>query len=117
MKRGSGNSLAALEISASIVLVMFGIFFLDVFLRGRLSVFGVYPRTLWGLPGILFSPLLHHSLAHVTANGTSLFILLWILFSHREYEGDQTLISIWLLSGLGTWIIGRPAVHIGVSSI
>lgn len=120
MKRsrtGGGSPLDALEISAIIILLMFAIFYIDVWLRGSLNNFGILPRTIIGLRGIFFSPLLHYSLAHVTANGVSLFVLLFILFSHREYQADQTLIWIWLLSGLGTWVIGRPAIHIGASSI
>jgi membrane associated rhomboid family serine protease len=120
MKRSGGrpNSTGmALETSAIIVLVMFAMFYIDVFMGGRLNFFGIFPRTLWGLLGIVFSPLLHYSLAHLTANAASLFVLLFILFSHRDYKGDQTLIWIWVLSGLGTWIIGRKAVHIGASSI
>src|SRR5436305_1602418 len=107
MKRSSGGGTSeAIEISAVIVLVMFAVFYLNVFLGGWLNYFGILPRTWRGLAGVFFSPLLHANLAHLTANSVSLFILLVILFAHRDYEADRTLIYIWLLSGLGTWIIG-----------
>jgi len=100
-----------------LVLVLFLIFYVNQFLGGRLNYFGIIPRTGWGLLGILFSPLLHYNQAHLTANGVSLFLLLVILFSHREYRPEVALASIWLLSGLGTWLIGRPSVHIGASGV
>lgn len=124
MARGKNRSfLQAVEISGVIVLLLYAVFYINVFLGGRLNYFGIVPRTPWGLLGILFSPLLHGSPAHLAANAVSLFLLLVIVFSHREYNPDTALIYIWLLSGLGTWLIGRPwqgdppTVHIGASSI
>lgn len=115
--------LDAMEISVIVVLVVLGVYYLNVALGGRLNAFGVLPRTLWGLIGILFMPLLHYNEAHVTTNCVSLLILLIILFLHREYQPDRTLTYIWILSGLGTWLIGRaghpaqPMIHIGASGV
>lgn len=105
------------------VLVLFVVFYANRFLGGMLNSFGILPRTLWGLMGILFSPLLHYTAAHLTTNALSLFMLLAILFSHREYKPGAAFAGIWLFSGLGTWMIGRawdgpqPIVHIGASGI
>jgi membrane associated rhomboid family serine protease len=108
----------AVQISATIVLVLFIVFYVNIFLGGILYAFGVHPRTSWGLLGILFSPLLHGNAAHLTANAISLFLLLVILFLYREYKGDRTLILIWLLGGIGTWLIGRSnTTHIGASGV
>jgi membrane associated rhomboid family serine protease len=109
--------LDAVEISATIVLILFVVFYANAFLGGTLNFFGILPRTLWGLIGIIFSPLLHYNQAHLAANGLSLFVLLVILFSHREYRADAAVVSIWLLSGIGTCIIGRPSIHIGASGL
>jgi membrane associated rhomboid family serine protease len=76
-----------------------------------------------GLPGIIFSPLLHGSLSHLVANALSLFTLLVILYGDKQYKADQTLIWIWILCGIGTWLIGRagspraPMAHIGASGV
>ena len=115
--------LEAVEISATIVLILFGMFYVNVFMRGTLNAFGIWPRTLWGLLGILFSPLLHYNEAHLTTNAVSLFILLIVLFLHREYRPDLAFLWIWFFSGLGTWLIGRagsglvPVIHIGASAV
>jgi membrane associated rhomboid family serine protease len=79
---------------------------------------GISPRTIHGLLGILLSPLLHANFVHLAANAIPLFILLTILFWDRRYRPWPTLGAIWIVSGLGTWLIGRAdAVHIGASSI
>jgi membrane associated rhomboid family serine protease len=115
--------LDAVQISASIVLILFAMYYANRFLGGVLNSFGIWPRTLWGLLGIVFSPLLHYNYAHLTTNAISLFVLLVVLFLHREYRGDLAFISIWLMSGFGTWLIGRawqhgePVLHIGASGV
>ncbi len=109
--------------STIIVLILFGMYYANVVLGGRMNAFGILPRTLWGLLGIIFSPMLHYNYAHLATNCLSLFILLIILFLHKEYRPNRAFISIWILSGVGTWLIGRawegnrPIVHIGASSV
>jgi membrane associated rhomboid family serine protease len=107
----------SLYVSACIVLLLFIVYYVNLFLGGWMIALGIFPRTGRGLTGVLFSPLLHGSAAHLMTNAVSLFILLFILFLYREYKADQTLVLIWILSGLGTWIIGRPSLHIGASGV
>lgn len=109
---------AAVERSATIVVLMVIVEVVDQFLRVGLDRFGILPWSVPGLLGIFFSPFLHGDFAHLTANVGPLFVLLIILFWNRRYFPERTLILIWILSGIGTWLIGRSsAVHIGASSI
>ena len=107
----------AVETSAICVGVLFIVGFFKFFLGFPLQAFGIIPRTLWGLVGIACSPLIHASPAHLMANAVPLFVLLTLLLLDKRYYPVRTLGLIWLASGLGTWLIGRPAVHIGASSI
>lgn len=117
----------AVQTSALMVSVLFLIEFADLIWQHErhrtLAGWGIVPRTVPGLAGILFSPLLHASPAHLLANALPLFVLLVLLFWDRHYYPVLTLSSIWFFSGLGTWLIGRgsdgdrPVVHIGASSI
>jgi membrane associated rhomboid family serine protease len=112
------------QISCVLVGIIFIVFLLNAMVQGRLNAFGIYPRTTAGLIGILCSPFLHATPAHLTANCSALLILLFILFLNRKYCAEETLLWIWFGSGFGTWLIGRshtasgqPNVHIGASSI
>jgi len=117
----------AVQTSALMVSLLFLVEVADLILqrekRLTLAGFGIVPRTVPGLAGIAFSPLLHASPAHLLANALPLFVLLVLLFWDRHYYPVLTLTSIWVFSGLGTWLIGRgsdggrPIVHIGASSI
>lgn len=117
-RRREDPLLDGIEASATIVFTIFAVFYINyLFLGGQLNHFGIVPRTWRGLIGIVGSPFLHYNSQHLMANGVSLFILLTILYSHRDYRPKHTLAAVWLLSGLGTWLIGRDAIHIGASGV
>lgn len=83
-----------------------------------LDVYGIRPRTLEGLWGILFAPWLHGSFAHVAANSVP-FLVFGTLIAGRGI-GEFVLVSlgITLLGGLGVWLIGAASsVHIGASGV
>lgn len=104
--------------STHFVLLLIIVEVLDQVTPFPLDALGIYPRTLQGLIGIVFSPLLHAGFAHLASNLIPLWILLLLLGSDRRYEPAATLGAIWLVSGFGTWLIGRGgAVHIGASSL
>lgn len=86
---------------------------------GGLDRFGIRPRTVDGLWGIFFAPLLHGDFGHLFANTVPFLVLGWLILSTRRL-GRFAAISlvIVLVSGLGTWIIGpRFSVHLGASGL
>lgn len=108
-----------METAVAFVFVLFLSFVLQNLIAptvwGRL---GIMPRTVPGLAGIVFSPILHGSWAHLMANSVPLFVLLMLLFGDRRYEPTVAVTMIWAASGFGTWLIGRGGtVHIGASSL
>ena len=86
--------------------------------HGQLERYGIRPRDVRALWGILWAPFLHHGLAHLVANTVPFLVLgaLALLRSRREFL-FVTAASI-LVGGLGTWLFGRPdTVHIGASGL
>jgi membrane associated rhomboid family serine protease len=81
-----------------------------------LDSFGVVPRTLGGLWGILAMPFLHANLGHILSNTVALFILLALLAGSKARSWEIVL-EVSLLGGLLLWIFGRPAIHIGASGL
>lgn len=80
-----------------------------------LNAWGVLPRYLESLPGILFAPWLHGSWAHLLGNLPGLLVLGWLtmLGSLRYFLVASA--SIMLGSGLLVWLLARPGLHIGAS--
>ncbi len=100
-----------------LVLLIWTVFWVEVSFHVNLNNHGVYPRTVSGLQGILFSPFIHGSLEHLYNNTIPIAILTASLFYFYRKVALKVLIWGVLISGLLTWIIGRPSYHIGISGV
>lgn len=86
--------------------------------RGGLDFFGVRPRTVSGLWGILFGPFLHANIGHVLANTLPFLILGWFVMLQGIGTFFLVTLSTAVISGLGIWLIGPSgSVHIGASGL
>ncbi len=84
-----------------------------------LEQFGIYPRSLHGLPGILASPLIHGSNSHLLSNSLPLLILGTIMFYFYQGIAFRIFLWIYLMTGLWVWAGARSggAFHIGASGL
>ncbi len=97
--------------------VLWGIFFLNQLLGGVLLMFGIVPRKIYGLPGILCAPLLHANFNHLFFNTIPLLVLsAFILVNGLPYFILATL-SITILSGTLIWLFAKPGLHVGASGV
>lgn len=119
MARSKGSPLAgAFDTTVRIIVVLFVLELADGLFALGLDRFGIVPRTLVGLRGVLFAPLLHGNLAHVASNCGPLFVLLPLFLVDRRQKPWNVLGYIWIVGGLGTWALGRGgAVHVGASGV
>jgi membrane associated rhomboid family serine protease len=94
------------------------VFAVNAALGGALAVFGIVPRTVSGLRGILFAPFLHANLNHLIANTIPFVVLGWlVMLRDRRHFGRVTLAAAFA-SGLVAWLLGAPnSVHIGASGV
>ena len=68
------------------VLLIWIVFWFEVRFGYRFNYLGVFPRTLSGLGGVVFSPFIHGSLEHLYHNSTPLLVLSTALFYfYRPY--------------------------------
>lgn len=80
--------------------------------------YGIHPRTLIGLPGILLAPFLHAGFGHLLANTVPLFILGWLVLLRRRQDLLIVSLTAIIVSGLGVWLFGGSnTVHIGASGV
>ncbi|MBK9480209.1 MAG: rhomboid family intramembrane serine protease [Bacteroidetes bacterium] len=78
---------------------------------------GVYPREIKGLIGVIAAPLLHGDFAHLFSNTIPLLVLGAGLFYFYRQIGYKVFLFIYLISGLWVWISARPSYHIGASGV
>lgn len=79
--------------------------------------YGIFPREISGLKGILFSPFIHGDISHITNNSLALIVLLTMVAFFYRKNYLTVIILGWFLSGFLTWLIGRPSFHIGASGL
>ena len=99
------------------VLLIWTVFWVEIRFQINLNQYGIFPRSLKGLRGVLFSPFLHGSIEHLYNNTIPLAILTASLVYFYRSISSKVLLWGVLLSGLLTWIIGRPSYHIGASGL
>lgn len=83
----------------------------------RFTSFGILPRKVDGLSGILFSPLIHGDFTHLFNNSVPILMLGWTLFYFYKELAPKIVWWSWILSGLYTWISARTSYHIGASGL
>jgi len=89
--------------------VLFGMWF---------TQYGVIPRSIVGLRGILFSPLLHGNWEHLLANIVPLGVMLGLLAFSRGRSLWPITATLWVASGVGVWLVGRPgSIQVGASGL
>ena len=100
-----------------LVLLMWIVFWAEIRFNWDFNFLGINPRKVSGLPGIILGPFIHSNLKHLFNNSVPLLVLTTSLFYFYRNLRWKVLIYGLLLGGLITWLIGRPAVHIGASGV
>ena len=79
--------------------------------------YGIFPQTIDGLKGILFSPFIHKDFTHLINNSYPILILGGMLFAIYHKIATQLFIWLYFIAGFWLWVIGRPSFHIGASGL
>ena len=108
-----------IEILIGFVALMWVLEIADQFLLGRsLDLYGIMPRNLLGLRGILFSPFLHGGFGHLSANTIPFMVLGWLIMVRQTRDFWCVTAIVMLISGLGVWLLAASnTVHIGASGL
>ena len=100
-----------------LVAILWVVFLINDIFGLHLNDYGLMPRNIEGLRGILTMPFLHGDLAHLFSNSVPLLVLLFSIFYFFYKKSVLILLMTWFLAGIFTWIIGIEGVHIGASGI
>ncbi len=116
-----GSTIETLVYPGLLLVIMWLLFWADHLFNLDLYKFGVLPRTVEGLRGIIFMPLIHSEkeIAHIVNNSIpTAFLLGALIFFYREVALKVFVIS-WLMTGILVWIYAqnKGAYHIGMSGI
>jgi membrane associated rhomboid family serine protease len=108
-----------LRILSAFVALMWAVQLLNLWVfQGSLVGYGIVPRSLSGLWGILFAPFLHGGWGHLMANTVPFVILGWLVMAGAIADFVVVTITTMIVAGLGTWLFGGPGtVHVGASGL
>jgi membrane associated rhomboid family serine protease len=111
------NPRQAAIVVAGFTALLYLIELVDVVLPADLDQLGVRPRSVSGLDGILWAPLLHDNWAHLVANTMPVLIFGFLVMASGLGQWLAVTLTIWLVSGIGVWLTGGDGVTIGASGL
>lgn len=87
-------------------------------LRISFASYGILPRSIPSLPGVLTSPFLHGEWDHLFSNSLPFLVLSSLLFLVYKRVSYRVFFLIYILTGLSVWAFARGAsYHIGASGL
>jgi len=89
----------------------------NLLLSGRWTAYGIVPRHLDNLMGILWAPFLHTSFRHLAANTVPLLVLGGIICARSRTQFAVVTLAGIILGGSLTWVFARTAYHVGASGL
>ncbi len=106
-----------LSLLFSVTLIFWIVFLLNQILNNRLFILGIFPRKLYGLPGIFFAPFIHADFNHLFFNTIPFLVLANFIMIQGIPLFYYISIFIIIVSGIITWVIGKRGIHIGASGL
>jgi membrane associated rhomboid family serine protease len=107
----------AAKIAFGFVGVIWLIFLVNWMLGQDPEPFGIRPRQLNGLPGIVFAPLVHDGFAHIIANTPPLLVLGTAMLFLYPISALRVLPAVYFGTGIAVWLFARDSVHFGASGL
>jgi membrane associated rhomboid family serine protease len=90
----------------------------DLFVGHRFDRYGIAPREIDGLVGILAAPLLHAGFGHLVANTVPFVVMGFAIALKGAFRVLAVTAIVIFVSGLGTWLFGpSSSLHIGASGV
>jgi membrane associated rhomboid family serine protease len=85
---------------------------------GSLERYGIHPRDVASLWGILATPLLHAGWVHLAANTVPFVVLGWLVMLRKISDFPVVTALAILVGGLGVWVFGAAnSIHVGASGL
>ena len=110
--------IPGLMLIGGMVVVMWVVEVADAVGNGSLDRFGIRPRSVDGLDGIVFSPFLHGSWSHLIGNTVPFVVLGGLIALSGLIRVAAVTGIVAFVGGLGTWLVASEnSVHIGASGV
>lgn len=109
--------LASLFVPVCFVVLMWLVKLMEYGFGVDLGCYGLRPRMLRGLWGVLTMPFLHAGWEHLMTNSVPILVLGTALYYCYRTIASKVFFLSFLLSGVVTWCIAENGVHVGASGL
>ena len=116
-ERARANFRLAVKIALGFVALLWVIQLSNWALDLGPAEFGVRPRQLAGLPGILVAPLMHGGFGHLIANSPPLAVLGTAMLYLYPRSALRVLPAVYLGPGIAVWLFAQGSSHVGASGL
>jgi len=107
----------SLIIPGIFIFLMWLVKIVEVLFEIDFSRFGIFPLSVKGVSGIIFSPFIHADFKHLFNNSVPLLLLAVALFYFYSEIALKVFSWTYILTGILVWLGGRDAWHIGASGL
>ncbi len=111
------NFYSALLVPTVFAILILNIKLIEVLLGLNFASLGIYPRSLNGLKGIAFAPLIHANFNHLLSNIIPLILLGTGVAYFYPTSSNKVFTLLYFIPNLLVWLFARQAYHIGSSGI
>jgi membrane associated rhomboid family serine protease len=108
------KSLAPSLVFLSLIWIVFAV---EKLTHISFASWGIYPGSVVGLRGIVFSTFIHGDITHIANNSLPLGVLIGYLFTFYRQLAWRVIVFSILMSGFWVWASARPSYHIGASGL
>ena len=89
----------------------------EIYIPADFANWGILPRHIIGLRGILTAPFIHADWEHLSSNAIPMLVCGAALFYFYKEIAWKVFFIVYLCSGFWLWLGGRENYHIGASNI
>jgi len=109
---------AAAIVALAFTALLYVVELVDAVVPGQFEQGGIAPRSLSGLDGIAWAPLVHVDWGHVVSNTVPVLVFAFLAMASGFAQWLAVTATIWLVGGLGVWLTaGEGSVHVGASGL
>ncbi len=123
-EKESNRFLESMQLPVALVLILLIIHLLKEYTNYNFNYWGIFPRKIYGLKGIITGPLVHGDWKHLFSNSLSLLSLLAVCMYFYRIVAVRGTVMIWILTGAAVWLLGNffddsgvKSSHIGISGV
>ena len=117
MEEQRNQIVSSLKLPFQFVVLIWAIHLFQAFTNLDFGSYGIFPREVFGLRGVVLAPLIHDDMRHLISNSAPIFLLAATIMYFYRRVAVRSMLMIYLLTGFAVWLFARKVFHIGASGV